>query len=213
MAKLETELERRKKELASKEAMKNVPDVEKLEWDLRATTLSTSSNGRSQGKGFSNEELDSDDDDEPVKEEEEPKNSDDVLRIIATSQITQREVKPSIDGSARIKKNASNSSVRKEVKRDPYLAKLVERDVRTSLKESKKFLAHKSLKPKLPGSSSPATSASSTEASSSNCKGKWDEALLPLKSDYDGVRMMSMEDTIQVSCDKYKHAEVSTARR
>lgn len=214
MAKLEAELERRKRELASKEAMKNVPDVEKLEWALRTTSLSNASSsalpsGGSPEKMCCNEELDSDDDDEPVKEEEEPKNSDDVLRIIATSQITQREVKYSIDGSAsRIKKSPVNSPVMIELKPSPYLAKLVEKDERKGTKE--KFLANKSLRPKPPGSTSPATSVSSAEGSSSNIKkGKWDEALLPNKSDFEGVRMMSMEDTINVSCEKYQQVEVS----
>ncbi|ODM99521.1 DNA-directed RNA polymerase II subunit GRINL1A [Orchesella cincta] len=201
VAKIEEELVKRRSE-AERSQRLEIVDVGKLEWSLRTTTLTNSPSGNDP-PSKTDVVLDSDDDEEPNSQSE----SQNPLQIIATSQITQREPKPTF-------LSTPGGTYGKEGEMDLYVFKLIENDVKTAAAHSShpKFLPGKSLKSsKGEGSSSPMeTSESPANSVSSNSTKppKWDECLLPQAYNHRTATLLTMEETVKLSCDQYKKVQL-----
>lgn len=185
---IENELERRKTEVSKKPAKLKVTteDLQRLEWSGGQDPASALVAMCQEESGSNFEESD---------DSVEGEGTGHVLKLLATSQISQRQEKIVVDH-----RKQSNF----EVKPDPYFAKLVEKDIKKSGHDEGKFVPAKSLK-KSHLDRSQASSSSEHSATSSN---KWDEALLPPKGNYDQAKILSMEDTMKISCEKFKDVKV-----
>jgi len=200
VTKIEAELLKRRNEAESCQRQA-VVDVGELEWSLRSSSISSAAEKEPTSKMDVN--MDSDDDEETNSESQNP------LEIIATSQITQRQPKPTIP--------SSDNNPEKEVEMDLYVVKLLENDVKTIAAHLKnpKFLPAKSLKRRSESegrSSSPASASASPtgSVSSSNINTKppkWDECLMPPTHAHQTVALLSMEETVKISCHQYKKAQ------
>ena len=208
VTKLEAEVERRRKEAAIKKAQMTRTEIEELEWALGSISfLRPQSNSDSSKK--SKEPLDSDDDEDEV--EGKPP---DPLKIIATSQITQRQPKSVVDTSCEevgptVKMDASDNDKSEDL--DRFTTRIVKTELKKP-KEDKKFVPNKTVKMKAAGSASPAGSTTSTSSNSSK-KGErhknWDESLLPPALSAEPAKLLSMEETIKIGSEKCKQFEVS----
>lgn len=211
VTKLELELARRKQHLVGKNPALPFEDVGKLEWTL--------SGSHSTNQKDSPEVNDSDDDD--ILEEGSVEST---FKIIAGSQISQRQAKPTLkqpalseDNNDARSKETTSSVVDKSARPDIYVAKVVERDSHAVRKENRFVpakLRNQKLSEKGTNSCRKLTSESiglvptSTSASGAGHK-KWDECLLPPTHKFESAKVLSLEDSIEIGCEKYDEAEVN----
>ncbi|CAL8110732.1 unnamed protein product [Orchesella dallaii] len=197
LSKIEEELLKRREAEQSKRLA--VADAGKLEWTLRSS--STSSAGKDTNTSGTDVVLDSDDDEETNSESQNP------LQIIATSQITQRQPKPTIPPPDNPKKDAET---------DLYVVRLIRKDLKTAAAHisNPKFTPAKSVKSKghseenpYPAKAKAPASPTGAGSSSSIKPPKWDECLLPPTHTHKTVALLSMEETVKMGSHQYNKAQ------